>query len=292
MSWTTGLEHLLSEQAPLAQRTWLGLGGPAEFLARPSTQDELVDLVQRCRQEDLGIRLLGAGSNIVIREQGVAGVVVDLSAGAFSRVSVDQQMVTCGGGTKLAHLISESVGAGLAGLEPLVGIPGTVGGALHGNTGSHGGDIGQWTASAIVLTRSGELIHRQRGDLVFAYRQSSLDELAILEARFELEEEDPQILARRMQKQWIATKACQPAAHEASICVFKDAPGVSAEMLVAQAVSKGMAAGGAELSTRHPNYILAHPGATSADVLALVDQLRNTIAVRTGIELPLQLEIW
>src|SRR5207253_2048118 len=123
---------------------------------------------------------------------GVSGVVIRLTAAVFNQIQVNKQTITAGGGARLGHVVSTAVRSGLAGLETLVGIPGTIGGALHGNAGSHGGDIGQWTCQAEVLTRSGEIIQREREELVFAYRHSSLDELVILQAQFQLETEDPQ----------------------------------------------------------------------------------------------------
>jgi UDP-N-acetylmuramate dehydrogenase len=184
------------------------------------------------------------------------------------------------------------VGAGLAGLETLVGIPGTVGGALHGNSGTHGGDIGQWATRATVVTRSGELLQRERNDLVFAYRQSSLDELAILEADFELEEEDPTELTKRMQKQWIVKKASLPMAHENTGCIFKNPRGMSAGMLIDQCGLKGERVGGAEVSQRHANFFIARPGATTKDVLQLIDLVRNRVIERMGVELETEIEIW
>jgi UDP-N-acetylmuramate dehydrogenase len=292
MSWTSGIEEIVVEQAPLAERTWLGIGGPADYLAQPTTHDQLTTLVSRCREHDLPIRLLGGGSNVMVRDGGVRGVVLNLVAECFTGIQIQGNTVTCGGGAKLAHVISETVGAGLAGLEPMIGIPGTIGGALHGNAGSHGGDIGQWTSHATVLTRGGKLVERDRADMVFAYRQSSLDELVIVEARFELETEDPHTLAKRMQKGWIATKASQPVSHERAVCLFKDHQGMSAEMLIDQAGLKGSAVGGAELSNRHANFLVAHAGATTADVLTLIDLLKTGVNERLGVELTLQLEIW
>src|SRR6185436_3091055 len=131
--------------------------------------------------------LLGGGSNVFVRDEGVAGIVISLTHASFSDIRVTGSCVAVGAGAKLANVITVTVGAGLAGLEPLVGIPGTVGGALHNNSGTHAGDIGQWAAHATVMTRSGEILERERSDLVFAYRQSSLDELVILQAQFELE---------------------------------------------------------------------------------------------------------
>ncbi|MCA9257919.1 MAG: FAD-binding protein, partial [Planctomycetales bacterium] len=201
MTLVSGFEKIVRRQEPLAERTWLHLGGPAQFYAEPNSVDELAALVRRCANEQVPIRMLGGGSNVLVRDEGVTGMVVSLSSPAFSRLQISGGVVTAGGGVKLAHAISETVRAGLAGLEPLVGIPGTIGGALHGNSGSRGGDIGQWACRATVMTRAGEIIQRDREDLVFAYRQSSLDELVILNAEFRLEPDDPVQLTKRMQKQ-------------------------------------------------------------------------------------------
>jgi len=277
---------------PLAPHTWFQLGGPAQFFAQPNSQDELAALVRRAREEDLPVRLLGGGSNILVRDQGVPGLVIQLSAPAFCEVQVTKQDATAGAGVKLGHLISTTVREGLAGLEALVGIPGTLGGALHGNAGSHGGDIGQWTCHATVMTRDGEILERTREDLVFAYRQSSLDELAILSAKFQLDSDDPEELTKRMQKQWIVKKASQPLGHQSAGCIFKNPRGMSAGMLIDQAGLKGTKVGGAEVSDRHANFIVAGEGAKSDDVLQLIDQVRERVKERLGIELELEIEIW
>jgi UDP-N-acetylmuramate dehydrogenase len=177
-------------------------------------------------------------------------------------------------------------------LETLVGIPGMIGGALHGNSGSHGGDIGQWTESAEVMTRTGEIIQRPREDLVFAYRHSSLDELVILSAQFQLDQEDPQELTKRMQKQWIVKKASQPLAHQSAGCIFKNPRGISAGMLIEQAGLKGTRVGGAEVSDRHANFVVVDRDASSNDVLQLIDLLRSRVAEQLGVELELEIEIW
>jgi UDP-N-acetylmuramate dehydrogenase len=282
----------VEEQVPLAERTWFKLGGPAQYFAEPSSIDELAALVGRCRGDELQVRLLGGGSNVLVRDEGVAGMVISLSHPTFCGLRVDGQRATVGGGAKLANTITVTVGAGLAGLEPLVGIPGTVGGALHGNAGTHGGDIGQWATRATVLTRSGEILQREHNDLVFAYRQSSLDELAILKAQFELEEEDPTEITKRMQKQWIIKKANLPMAHENTGCIFKNPRGMSAGMLIDQCGLKGERVGGVEVSQRHANFFIAQPGATAKEVLQLIDVVRNRVAERMGVELETEIEIW
>lgn len=280
------------EKVPLAERTWLKLGGPAQFFAEPTNVDELLAVVQRSRDEGLQVRLLGGGSNVLVRDEGVAGMVVSLSGPEFSTITINDNKVTVGGGAQLANVITAAVGAGLAGLEPLVGIPGTIGGALHGNAGTQAGDIGQWTCGATVMTRGGEIIVRERNDLVFAYRQSSLDELAILDAKFELEEENPDDITKRMQKQWIFKKANLPMAHENTGCIFRNPRGMSAGMLIDQAGLKGETIGGAEVSQRHANFFITHPKATTRDVLKLIDVVRSRVAERMGVELETEIEIW
>lgn len=277
---------------PLASHTWFRLGGPAEYFAEPRSVDELSQLIQRCQQEELPVRLLGGGSNVLVRDEGVPGVVVRLADAGFAHVEVHGRRVVAGGGAKLGHLISTTVREGLAGLETLVGIPGTIGGALHGNAGSRGGDIGQWTERAIVMARSGEVFERQRDELMFAYRQSSLDDLVILTAEFELDPDDPEQLTKRMQKQWIVKKAGQPLGHQNAGCIFKNPRGMSAGMLIDQAGLKGTRVGGAEVSDRHANFIVAEPGATARDVLRLIELVRSRVADRLGVELEMEIEVW
>lgn len=292
MELWSGLEHVVRDQEPLAPYTWLRVGGPAEYFAEPTTVDELAQLVRRCRENDLPVRLLGGGSNLLVRDAGVPGMVIHLSAATFAEISVRGRMLVAGGGAKLAHVVSTAVREGLAGLEPLVGIPGTLGGALHGNASSSGGDTGQWARSATVMTRTGEILTRQREDLRFGYRESSLDELVILSAQFELEQEDPAELTKRMQKQWIIKKAAQPLSNQNAAHVFKDPVGTSAASLIEEANLKGTRIGDAEISDRYANFIIAGPKASSDDILRLVDLIRSQVADRLGMELEPSLEVW
>jgi UDP-N-acetylmuramate dehydrogenase len=222
----------------------------------------------------------------------VPGLVVHLSAASFAEISVRGQTLLAGGGAKLAHVVSTAVREGLAGMEPLVGIPGTLGGALHGNASGNGGDCGQWARSAMVMTRAGEILSRQHKDLRFAYRESSLDELVILSASFELEAEDPLELTKRMQKLWIVKKAAQPASNQNAAHLFKDPVGTSAASLIEDAGLRGTRIGDAALSDRYANFVIAGPKATSDDVLRLVDLVRSHVADRLGITLETSLDVW
>ena len=290
MSFVSGFEHIVRDSEPLAPYTWFRMGGVAEYFAEPTSEAELSELVRRCRAEDVTIRLLGGGSNLLVRPAGVRGMVIHLATPAFGHISVTRQTATAGGGAKLGHLISTAVREGLAGLEPLVGIPGTVGAAVRGNADGGGGDIGQWIKCATVMTRSGEIVDRD--DLRFSYRQSSLDELVILRAEFELESGDSQELTKRMQKAWIAKKASQPPGNQNLGYIFKDVGGVSAANLIEQAGFRGAHVGNAIVGERDANYIVAQPGASSDDVLGLIELLRNGVSERLSVDLETQIEVW
>ncbi len=292
MSWFRGLEEIVQPAAPLAPLTWFKLGGAAQHFATPRTQDELAAIVKRCHQERIPIHVLGAGSNVLVREAGVTGVVLQLSAAPWSEIKVQGRVLTAAAGARLGHVISVSVGEGLAGLEQLVGIPGNIGAALRGNAGGRGGDIGQWVNRVTAMTPSGEIVQRTREDIVFTYRQSNLDELVILSAEFQLEQDDPVELTKRMQKQWIVKKAAQPLGHERSGCIFRNPRGMSAGMIIEQAGLKGTRSGGAEISQRHGNFIVVDGDATSNDVLKLIDLVRTRVHDKMGIELETQLEVW
>ena len=292
MGLLTGFEKIVRQAEPLAMHTWFQLGGPAEYFAEPRNPDELIALVRRCREEEVPVRVLGQGSNLLVRDEGVAGMVLRLSEPAFAPITVEGRAITAGGGAKLGRVVTAAVREGLAGLEFLVAIPGTLGGALHGNAGTHGGDIGQWTCQATVVAHTGEACQRRREELLFGYRQSSLDELVILEAKLELEQDDPRELARRLQKQWILRKASQPMGHQCAGCVFRNPRGTTAGELIEASGLKGTRIGGAVVSDRHANFIIAEPECTANDVLRLIEIVRSQVSDRLGVSLELELEIW
>lgn len=292
MSFFSGFEKVVRQDEPLAMHTWFQLGGPAEYFAEPETVDDLVKLVRRCAENEIPVRLLGRGSNLLVADEGVPGLVVYLSSPEFRKITVDGSTITAGGGARLGRIVTTAAHRGLAGLEGLVAIPGTLGGALHGNAGTQTTDIGQWTSRAIVITATGDTCQRDRDDMSFGYRTSSLDELVILEATLQLEEDDPQELSKRLQKQWILRKAAQPMGHQCAGCVFKNPRGMRAGELIEQAGLKGTRIGGALVNDRHANFIVAEPECTSADVLRLIELVRTQVSDRLGLDLEVELDIW
>lgn len=292
MSWLSGFEHFVRQSEPLAPHTWFRLGGPAEYFAEPTSVEELTALIARAKKEGVPVRLLGGGSNILVSDAGVSGLVISLAAPCFTQIETLGTRVRAGAGAKLGHVISTAVRQGLGGLEGLVGIPGTIGGALHGNAGSRSGDIGPRTSRAVVVSDSGQISERRREELQFSYRTSSLDDLVILEAEFELEPGDPEELTRRMQKQWIIKKASQPLGHQSAGCMFKNPPGQNAAQLIEGAGLKGARVGGAEVSDRHANFIIADNNATADDVKRLMALIRDRVRQQSGVELEDEVEVW
>ena len=284
---------IVTPDEALASHTWFRLGGPAAFVARPRDVAEVVALIRRCREAEFPFRVLGGGSNVLVRDEGFPGLVIHLESPAFSDVSIKGDVVDAGSAVPLTALISQSARAGLAGLEVLTGVPGTVGGALRGNSGGRQGAIGTFVRRVTVVDDSGEVTTREREDLRFEYRSSDLDEPIILAARFELEPEDPEAVVRRMRRIWIIKKENQPYGHQSSGCIFKNpSPEISAGTLVERAGMKGQRVGGAEVSDRHANFIIAHPGANAADVLGLIDLVRHKVREQFGHELELQIKVW
>ncbi|GAC1475937.1 MAG: UDP-N-acetylmuramate dehydrogenase [Isosphaeraceae bacterium] len=278
---------------PLAPHVWFRLGGHASYLARPRNVDELQGLLRRSREAGLPFKILSGGSNILVRDEGIHALVIHLESPAFSDLTLANHTIRAGAAVPLTSLISHSARSGLAGLEGLTGIPGTVGGALRCNAGSRQGSIGQFVRRATVIDASDEVQVRERDDLSFAERDSNLDEPVILSAEFQLVPEEPEAVVRRMRRIWIVKKENQPYGHQSTGCVFKNVGvDISAGALIDQAGLKGARYGGAEVSDRHANFIVAQPGATASDVLMLIEQIRQRVWQQFGYELELQLQVW
>ena len=292
MSSLDEFAEILKRDEPLAPYTWLKLGGPAQYFLEPRDVDELVRVVKVCCENEIPVRVLGSGSNVIVRDEGVSGAVLRLSHPCFAEVKIDGNRVTVGGGALLSHVISETVRAGLSGFENLAGIPGTIGGALHGNSGGRFGEISQYVRSVTVLTARGEKLVRSEDELLFDYRQSNLDELLILEAEFELQPDDPDEISRRLRKIWITKKSSQPLSSQTAGCVFKNPRGQRAGQLIEQAGLKGTRVGGAEINDRHANFIVTHEGASFNDVLRLMDLVRSKVSDQFGVHLEPEVKIW
>lgn len=284
--------EILVEEAPLRERTGLRVGGPAQWLAKPRDRDELSSLARCCRAEGIPLRVLGGGSNVLAPDEGVRGVVVQVTEGPFARIEIEGNRVRVGAGAPLPELIAQACRGSLTGLEVLAGIPGTVGGALVRNAGGRSGDIGQFVSSVEVMDREGAIATRMRADIRFGFRSSNLDDAIVIAAEFELVEDDPDDIVRRLKKVWIAKKASQPFGFQSSAYIFRNPRGLSAVELIEKADLRGAKVGGAEICSRDPKFILTEPDATARDVLRLIDLVRSKVQDRMGANMELQVDIW
>ncbi len=291
MSFPDDLMHLVRTDEPLGPLVWLGIGGPARFFAEPVDTSEVSSLVQFARQQNLLLRVLGGGSNILVRESGVDGLVLSLS-GATSGVRIAGTKLTAGSAAKLSHAVIKSVGEGLGGLEHLVGIPGTVGGAVAGNASSVGRDIGSVVESISVLDSDGSARTLSQQEAGFSHRKTSLGGLTILDVTFQLESVDAVALTKRMQKLWIGRNSSRPATEPRIAMPFVDPDGMPAMELIQSVGLAGLREGDAALDAQCPHFLIAHSGATSQQCLRLIERVREQVLLQTGIDLQLNLQIW
>lgn len=292
MEFPSDVAHLIQFDHPLAPHLWLGIGGPARYYAEPTTRDELIGLVAAASRLGIQVRVLGGGSNLLARESGVDALVVSLAAAPLSQLRIDGDMLIAGGGAKLAHAVTHAVGAGLSGLEHLLGIPGTVGGALVSNAVAGGRDIGSVTLRVDLLAPDAQLRTIQCDEAQFSHRRSNLGEAIILSATFQLQPADLEALTKRMQKLWIVRNARVTLPGASIAMPFVDPDGTTAERLINEIGMAGVRQGGASLCDHAPHILIAGQGASSDDCLKLIERVREQVLLQTGIDLQSNLQIW
>jgi len=288
----SGLEDIVEAGYPLAKRTWYGLGGPAEYFIRPQTIEQLKKVVRRCNENSIPMYVLGFGSNLLVRDEGVRGAVIRLDAKPFTHIEFSGQAVTAGAGAELSKLVLTCVEKGLSGVEALTGIPGSVGGAVRMNAGGNFGDFGSVVERVTLMDKAGNVFEKSKPELVFDYRQVNITAKFILSARLKLNAGDPEQVLRRVKEIWIYKKNSQPLNTKNAGCVFKNPSGASAGALIDKAGLKGMRVGGAVVSDKHANFILAEEGCTSRDVTQLIDIVKQKVKEQFDVELELEIEIW
>lgn len=292
MNFPDDLLHLVRTDEPLGPLVWLGIGGPARYFAEPVEPDDVQKLIRAANEFDLPVRILGGGSNLLVRESGFDGLVISMSGPATSGIEITGNKMTVGAGAKLSHAVIKAVGAGLGGVEHLVGIPGTVGGAVVGNASSDGRDIGSVVESVTVLERSGELRTLNQEQAGFSHRKSSLVGLAILSVTFDLESADVTALTKRMQKLWIGRNASRPSEEPRIAMPFVEPDEMSVSDLLHQVGLAGVREGEVSIDTQHPQFLIARSGATSEQCMKLIERVREQVLLQTGIDLQLDLQIW
>ena len=292
MKLFAGLEKIVKRDYPLAGETWLRIGGPAEFLIEPCTVDQLRQVVTACREARVSMRVLGRGANLLVDDAGIKGAVIRLCQGEFADVRPTDVGIRAAAGADMGKLVLRCVREGRSGLEALTGIPGSVGGCVRMNAGGVFGDIGNAIESVEVMSADGEVFTRYRGDLAFAYRWTNITAPFILAAEFRLSEDDPHRILKQVKQIWIYKKNTQPLGSRNAGCIFKNPRGLSAGALIDRAGLKGKRVGGAHVSLKHANFILADNGTRASDVLKLINVIRETVYKKNEVYLELEIEVW
>lgn len=285
-----GLRGKLTCKAPLAPYTWFKTGGPADWLFEPADLDDLRRFLERLGG-DIPVMGLGLGSNLIVRDGGVPGVVVRLGK-AFAGVEITGECeVTCGGGASGILVASTARDHGIAGLEFLRGIPGTVGGFVRMNGGAYGREVADVLVDCDVILPDGTFVILPAADLAYTYRHSVLPEGAIVvSARFRGAAGDPAEIGAEMERIAAAREASQPLRTKTGGSTFKNPEGGKAWQLVDAAGCRGMALGGAQVSEKHTNFLINTGNATSADIEGLGELVRQKVYEHCGVTLEWEIQ--
>lgn len=292
MNIFSGLEEIVETNYALADQTWFGLGGTADFFIRPKTAKHLKDVIRRCNENGVGIYMMGFGSNLLISDEGMRAAVIKLDAEEFKKIEFKNDQVTAGAGAELSKVLMQSVQKGLSGMEALTGIPGSVGGAVRMNAGGNFGDFGAVVESVTLMDNQGKIFEKSKPELEFDYRRTNIASKFILSAHLNLNLADPEQIMKIVKEIWIYKKNSQPLNTRNAGCIFKNPRGVSAGALIDRAGLKGFRIGGAVVSDKHANFILAEQGCKSRDVMQMIEAIKDKVREQYDIELELEIEIW
>ncbi|RME64948.1 MAG: UDP-N-acetylmuramate dehydrogenase, partial [Alphaproteobacteria bacterium] len=270
--------------ADIGAMTWFRVGGPADVLLRPKDVDDLAAFLAGC-PIDIPVTVLGVGSNLLVRDGGVAGVVVRLPK-SFAGIAVDGLRLHAGAAALDITVAAKARDASLAGLEFLRGIPGTIGGAVAMNAGAYGCEIADVLESAEILTRQGARQRLSAGDLAFAYRQARLPEGAIvIAATLRGRRGRYAAIAAEMQRIAAEREQSQPLRTRTGGSTFKNPPGAKAWALIDAAGCRGLARGGAQVSEKHCNFLINTGSASAEDLEMLGETVRARVAAQSGVTL-------
>ncbi|MFL6737213.1 MAG: UDP-N-acetylmuramate dehydrogenase [Sphingomonas sp.] len=280
----------LTADAPLAPLVWFKSGGNAEWLFEPRDEDDLVQLLRELDRE-VPVMALGLGSNLIVRDGGIPGVVVRLGKPFASIEQLDETTLRCGGGASGILVSSTSRDHGIAGLEFLRGIPGTVGGFVRMNGGAYGREVRDILVSARLALRTGEVVEWSAEKLGYTYRHSDVPAGAVvLEAVFRGTPGDPGAIGAEMDAIARAREESQPLRSRTGGSTFKNPPGHKAWALVDAAGCRGLTMGDAQVSEKHCNFLLNLGSATSAQIEALGEEVRRRVEAKTHIVLEWEIQ--
>ncbi len=278
------LRGRLIANAPIGRQTWFGVGGPAEQLYWPADADDLVAFLGAVPSE-IPVTAVGGGSNLLIRDGGIPGVTLRLGRG-FAGIGIERDQIVAGAGALHLNVALFAAKVGIAGLEFLSGIPGTVGGGLRMNAGAYGRELTDVLVSAIALDRDGGRHEIDGAAMGFSYRRCAVDpEWIFVAARLRGTDGDPPAIARRMVEIRVAREASQPIRTRTGGSTFKNPPGDAAWRLIDAAGCRGLMRNGAMVSPQHANFLINTGNATATDLEALGEEVRRRVYEVTGVVL-------
>jgi UDP-N-acetylmuramate dehydrogenase len=274
----------MAQNVLLAPTTWFRVGGPAEFFVRPADSDDLCDMLKNLPLE-MPVTVIGAASNLIIRDGGIHGVVVKLARG-FGEILVEDDSIVAGAAALDVTVAEHAAEAQLGGLEFLSGIPGTIGGAVAMNAGAYGGDMSEILEWAEIVTRSGELVRVPAVDLALTYRRANLPPGGVVvRAKLRGKKADAQVIAAKMQSIKASREATQPVRARTGGSTFANPPDMKAWELIDAAGCRGLAHGAAQVSELHCNFLINNGDATAADLEGLGEDVRRRVAQNSGVAL-------
>jgi UDP-N-acetylmuramate dehydrogenase len=280
------LRGRLTAHAPLAPFTWFRVGGPAEVLFSPADEDDLAYVLE-CLPDEVPVTVIGLGSNLIVRDGGVAGVVVRLGGRGFGAIeTIRDHLVSAGAAAPDAQVARAAAEAGIDGLAFLRGVPGSIGGALRMNAGAHGGETRETLVEVRGVDRSGATRVFTNAEMGFSYRHSKApDDVIFTRATFQGRRGDPVAIKTEMERITAAREATQPIREKTGGSTFKNPIGHKAWQLIDDAGCRGLVVGDAQVSTLHCNFLINRGRATAADIEALGEEVRRRVKASSGLEL-------
>ncbi len=292
MSWPKDFKGTVKNKEPLKKHTTLRIGGPCDFFACPETAQDLKILITYAKRYKIPLFIIGAGSNILAGDKRLKGIVIRLCSRDFSILKFDGNIVRAGSGVHLRHLVQEASQRGLTGAEFLIGIPGTVAGALVMNAGAWGRSISELVVSVTIMDRRGRVRVLNRSRIAFKYRASGLERFIVLEASLRLKKGRKKDCVLKIRDYLSRRRDRHDASRPNAGCVFRNPQGDSAGRLIELCGLKGKRIGAAVVSDKHANFILNCRNARASDVLRLMDLIKRTVKRRFGAQLRPEIKIW
>ena len=276
----------LLAQEPMAKHTSFRIGGPADVLAQPADEAELAALLKRAAEHAVPVTLIGNGSNLLVRDKGIRGLVIKLS-NIFSSITVDGNVLTFGSGISLAMASKKAASLSLSGLEFAVGIPGTIGGAVYMNAGAYDGEMAKVVTSVRVMDMQGKISELQASELDFAYRHTALQNSGwiVISVTVALQPGEAESIAAKMADFSQRRISKQPLELPSAGSMFKRPVGYFAGTLIEQTGLKGYTVGGAQVSQKHAGFVVNVGGATAKDVLQLISDVQSKVFAAHGVRL-------